>query len=384
MAEHPEPAEATPLLPTAPDAATDEGRPEPTPASVPETGPAGRPVAGGRSGKPARAAWHGPLAVGAAIVTASAVVALGPAEAPPPRQVPIVMQRASKEPGEWLAPRGEPPPRRDPTPHAAGQSPAGGRGAGVRAPDESSASAPGESHRPREGGGASPAAARRPGRGAPPARPAKAASAAAAPQHAAPLPAPKGTSPAVATALARYRAGDVEGARAALAAAASDPEATTAAARLEAIARLVGARAAWPPSAGAAALERLLELESALGLPHPSPLAVRALAELAERLVRKGDRLIGDGRLEEAAAAYRAALERVPDHPAALGGLERVERAAEALYLEGYLVEDDDLERAWRVYRRVLRLARPGGALAGRVAARLASLPAPVEPRGSR
>lgn len=188
---------------------------------------------------------------------------------------------------------------------------------------------------------------------------------------------------AVAAARARYEAGDLEAARTALALVAADPEAAAVAARLDAIAHLLGAEGGWPPSGGAAALERLLELEAGLRLSRPSPLAARARVDLAAWLARKGVGLADEGRWEEAAAAFRAALDRDPGHPAALAGLERIEQGAEALYLEGYLIEDEDPERARRLYHRALRLARPDGPLAARLAVRLSRLRATPAPSGT-
>lgn len=389
MAELPESAEATPILPGASDPVTDEVRLEaslPGPSEPVET--AG-PGAGDAPGKPAHARWRGPLALATALATASAVVALGPAEEPPLR-APVATQPVP-EPGHHppLVQADQPVPEPEPMPQALVRPARDGLALPA---DESSRGAPSTltpPRRPRDVAGASPATVPRRPHGAPFGRPpatgTRPAVTTGSPEShgVASPPPPADVRGAVATALARYQAGDLEGARAALATAAGDPEAAATAARLDAIARLLGPHEAWPPPGGAAALERLLELESALGLPHPSPLAVRAHAALVEPLVRKGGRLADEGRWEEAAAAFRAAQDHVPDQPAARAGLERVEQGAEALYLEGYLLEDENVDDARRIYRRVLRLARPGGSLARRVAARLAALSGSAAPAGS-
>ncbi len=358
MAELPESAEATPLLPATPGPVTDEGGFETTPPGPPEPVGAASRRAGDAPGKPAQAKWRGPLALAMALATALVVVAFGPPEEPPPR-APALTQPLTGPGRRPLADARPPLPALEPMP------PPLPRPSGV-------------------GLAPSPVAGPRRRQNAPPARPV--ASDILAPHRAAPPPPSADVDPAVGTALARYQVGDLDGARAALATATGQPEAAAAAAaaRLDAIAHLLGPHEAWPPPGGAAALERLLELESALRLPRPSPLAVRALAELTERFVRKGHQLADDARWEEAAEAFRVALGRAPDHAAALAGLERVEQGAEALYLEGYLIEDENADRARRIYRRVLRMARPDGSLARRVAARLATLPAPGAPSGPR
>lgn len=350
MAELPESAEATPLLPATLEPVTDEGRLETAPPGPSGPVRAASPGAGDAPETPAHAKWRVPLVLASALATASAVVALGPPEEPPPPRTPAPTQPLTEPGYRTLADAGQLLPAHELTPSL----PARPSGDGL---------AP------------SPVAGPHRRQNAPPVRPV--ASGTPAPHRAAPPPPSAEVDPAVGTALARYQVGDLEGARAALATTTGQPEAAAAAIRLDAVAHLLGPHEAWPPPGGAAALERLLELESALGLPRPSPLAVRALAELTERFVRKGHQLADDARWEEAAEAFRAALGRAPDHAAALAGLERVEQGAEALYLEGYLIEDENADRARRIYRRVLRLARPDGSLARRVAARFVTLPAP-------
>jgi hypothetical protein len=179
---------------------------------------------------------------------------------------------------------------------------------------------------------------------------------------------------AAGAAVEAYLAGDLEAARRAVAGVDEGDGVMALAVRLEAIARLLGPAGAWPPPGGAAALERLLELERALALARPSPLALRAGAELADRHTAKAERLAEEGRWEESLAAVGAALARKADHEPARRALARLERVAEATYLEGYVLEDADPDAARRLYTRAARLAPAGSDLAGRVAARLGAL----------
>lgn len=179
-------------------------------------------------------------------------------------------------------------------------------------------------------------------------------------------PSPARAHSPVEAARARYLAGDLAGARAVLAGVPGDAAAAVSA-RLDAVTRLVGEGDGWPPPGGAAALDRLLEIDAGLAPPGTSLLALRARRSLADHLAEKGRGLADEGRWEEALGAFREALDLERAHAGAAAGLDRVEAEAEARYLEAYAGEDVDLAAAIRLYRRAARLARPGGPLAGRI-----------------
>ena len=331
--------EPTPLMPPAPV-------PTPGPGPVAETPPVApdRPCvppdthAAETPGPPARAwaAWR-LLLVATAPVVAWALVGRGDLSSPPHAAVVT-----------------EPSPA-GPTPPAAPTPPADTSTAAPATPGEANArSAPIEPVEPP----------RRPPRPRPARHPAPAPRTSPLPHHS---PSP------VDLARARYLAGDLAGARAALAGA-RDAAAVATLARLDAIARLLGDGDRWPPPGGAAALERLLELDAGLDLPETSPLAARARRSLADSLTEKGNRLADDGRWEEALEAFRRAADLERGHAGAEAGLARAEAEAEARYLEAYAGEDADLDAARRLYERAARLARPGGPLAARIARALERL----------
>lgn len=304
----------------------------------------------------------------AALVTGLVVAVRGPADEPGEgRPIGAAAGGTSPLPVEVDVTAPEPPPQPpEARPERAVPPPPRGRGQGTRAVvrDATPAAAvEGRRRRPR------PAS-----RVVTDARPAQGVERTASPG---PSPGSLPSDP-VPEALARYLAGDLPGARALLEVRrTTDTHAAALAARLEAIERLLGRARVWPPHGGAAALERLIELEAGLDLPRPSALALRAAAVLADRQAEKGARLADEGRWEEARAAFEAALDRRTDHAGARDGLERVEQAAHALYLEGYALEEDDAAAARRRYLRAGRLSRPGSVLAERIAARLAALHEP-------
>jgi tetratricopeptide (TPR) repeat protein len=331
-------AEATPLLDATTLAslvASTRGAAPPGPGEPLLAPPPGRPP----TGRPPRGAGLGRRQALLASIAGAAVAvfaALGPDSEPAPLPRPAAGLR-----GEPVAAAA----RLEPSP-GAGAPAARGSGPPPRGPA------------PRRGG-------RRPRLPAPEhaARPAAAAS-----QYA--------STAAAAAAVEAYLAGDLAEARRALAGVDEGEGAMALAFRLEAIALLLGPAGQWPPPGGAAALERLLELDRALELARPSPLALRAGAELADRHAAKAQRLADEGRWEESLAAAEAALARKADHEPARRALARLEAVAEATYLEGYAVEEVDPDAARRLYARAARLAPAGSDLAGRVAARL-SAPAP-------
>ncbi|HEX7127666.1 MAG TPA: hypothetical protein VF406_18060 [Thermodesulfobacteriota bacterium] len=340
--------EPTPLMPPAP-------APTPGPGPVAETAavapdpprmPPEAPAAGAPA-PPARAwtAWR-LLAVVVAPVVAWALV--GPGDLPGPPHAAVVTEPAPPAPAPHAAVVAEPaPPAPAPLPDAATTAPARSGEREARPASTGPVESPRRPPRPRH--------ARRP---------------APAP-HASPPPR-RPPSP-VELARTRYHAGDLAGARAALAGARGEV-AVALLARLDAIARLLGEGERWPPPGGAAALERLLELEAGLGLPEPGPFASRARRSLADSLAEKGHRLADDGRWEEALDAFRRAADLESGHAGAAAGLERTEAEAEARYLEAYAGEDADLDAARRLYERAARLARPGGPLAARIARALERL----------
>ncbi len=401
MPEPPVEPDVTPFLPAAAEpAAEDAGSPGRGSGTVQPPGPR-------QDGQPPEAplrptavaepadrpnSWRVPGVLAVALAAGLTALAIRPAGDPPAQPPASVDGAAAADPATSVPPRSAPsPPPADrlgsagpmgsATPHGAPE--ASPLSPGRRAPPAGTG-APGRARASPAGalrGGPAPAGNSGPlgPPGEPGRLPAREAPKGAEGQTAGASP-PATAEAAVTAALAHYQAGDLAAARATLAAAAADPAAAAVGARLDAIARLLGGGARWPPVGGAAALERLLELEAGLGLGRPSPLATRARAELAAGLVRKGTGLADEGRWEEAAAAFQAALGHDPGHPAALAGLDRIEQGAEALYLDGYLVEDEDPERARQLYHRALRLARPGGPLASRLSVRLGRLPVPPKP----